>query len=250
MTPSSLVESPAQQLARSLTSIAASPGQTCHLHAVLGDYCHQSRNLLNSLKMSFYLARRCPDSQKLDPLRHLEPRYVLAERFIDRLQQIARPIPLSMVSLPLSLLIDDRVPVWTQTLARSGRALIIEPPSDSTTGAYDPMRLGQGLDDLVTWRSATAPPAHDLRLRWTIENRHFHLIWDEPKSSRSDLRPSENTLAQAAEVEHWGPLIVPLLGRLLTLQGGTLDIADSKAWTLTLRWPLDAIGHFEEAPSC
>lgn len=250
MTPTDLDEPPARQLARSLTRIAASPSQTRHLHAVLGDYCHQSRNLLNSLKMSFYLARRCPDSNKLDPLRHLEPRYILAERFIDRLQQIARPIPLSSVSLPLSLLIDDRAPVWAETLGRSGRALIIESPLDSSTGLYDPMRLGQGLDDLVAWRSAIAPPGFDLRLRWAVENRHFHLVWDEPESTRPDLRHSETTLAQAAEVEHWGPLIVPLLGRLITLQGGTLDLTDSEAWTLTLRWPLDAIGNHGEAPSC
>src|SRR4051812_10760623 len=55
------------RLTSSLCRIAADPAQVGTLYEILGGYCHQCRNTLNSLKLSLYLARRggAPDTSTI-----------------------------------------------------------------------------------------------------------------------------------------------------------------------------------------
>ena len=50
--------SPLDGLTPLLCRIVSDPAQLESLHEVLGGFCHQSRNLLNSLKLSIYLATK------------------------------------------------------------------------------------------------------------------------------------------------------------------------------------------------
>src|SRR6478735_1221713 len=84
-----------------LLRIAADPERTEHLHRVLGWYCHESRNFLNSLKMSLYLARRMGDGPAAALWAEVEATYTELERFVDRLHQLCRPSPITPVRLPL-----------------------------------------------------------------------------------------------------------------------------------------------------
>ena len=45
-------------LADSLSRVVVDPARIAELHEVLGPFCHKSRNILNSLKISLYLAHR------------------------------------------------------------------------------------------------------------------------------------------------------------------------------------------------
>jgi hypothetical protein len=240
-------DSPTEQLAGALARVAADPDLTRHLHEVLGAYCHRCRNHLNSLKISLYLARRVGGSGGQNVWRDLEPRYELVERFVDRLQLICRPMPLSLVRLPLSLLIDDRRGAWSEQLQGQGRRLIVSPPEGPEVGDFDPMRLGQGLDGLVSWRSRAGDPGSDLRVSWTADRGTFHVVWDEPPGPGPDpgFGPPDGSAADSTDA-----LALPLLTRLMTLHGGALLQARRSRWRLDLRWPIDARSTLREPQRC
>jgi hypothetical protein len=229
------------------------------LHGILGGFCHQYRNHLNSLKMSLYLA--CgPDSGTPSAVwREVEPRYTEVERFIDRLQLICRPTHLSLVRLALDLLIEERQGGWSDGLAARGRSLLLRPPEVVLVGEFDPTRLAQGLDDLVSWRAAVGDPATDLRLTWSSEGGLFHLVWDEPAQVEPGSGPracrgfevggdpTENDGDRSASL---CALTLPLLTRIISLHGGTVGTTSGESWRLDLRWPLDVSTSLREPPCC
>ncbi len=247
MESSAVVECSSGTLAGSLTRVAASPAQTQHLHDILGDYCHQFRNVLNCLKMSLYLARMSADPQGQGVWLDLESRYLHVEQFIDRLQLICRPIPPSFVKLPLSLLFDDREASWSETLASHEKRLILVPPAEPIVGSYDPIRLAPALDALVAWRSHAGDPETDLRVRWDVENEWFQIRCDEPVRTPREL---DSAPLGDDDTDAFESLTVPLLARIATLHGGSLEVARSDPWRLELRWPIDAGRTPCEAPRC
>ena len=227
-------------LAASLARIAADPAQTKQLHETLGSFCHQVRNHLNSLQMGLYLARRGQDGGA-------EPDFSLTERtcreveqFVDRLQQVFRPLPIHPARLPLGLLIDDRAKHWPEVLAAVGRRLVVERPTGNPEGEFDPLRLAAALDDLVAWRAWAGDPATDLKVGWGEQGGRLRITWDEPPCAGD--RPASPPPAKPASAgscrEACAPLIVPLLARLMTLHGGALDLPEDGPWRLTLSWPI------------
>jgi len=213
-------------LAESLTRIAASPDQSTYLHEVLGVYCHQSRNILHNLKMTLYLSQTPGDGGPI--WGETGVRYRSLERTFERLQAICQPITLHPVRLPFRLLVEDRQSTWEQTLDRTGRRLVVEPPGSEPPVPFDPQRLGQALDELVAWRAvvATSP---DLRLTWSTEADQMTVRWDEVADG-PPTRPS----CGAPTPETWS---IPYLSRLMCLHGGVLA-TEAAPWSLSLRWPL------------
>lgn len=247
---------PAVPFATALARVAADPDLTAGLYSMLGGFCHELRNLLNSLRMTLYIAQRSaePEADR-DVWDDVERRYRVVEQYVDRLQLIARPWTVTPVVLPLGTLFDDRRAAWSHLLAGRNRRLILSPPPDPGGVAFDPLRLGSGLDDLVAWRSWAGDPATDLRVRWAREGDAILVRWDEPPSkSPRRAGPARDAptdvLSNPMEAEALANLIIPLLTRTMTSHGGTLETGGPGAWHLTLRWPLDARPTHQETAPC
>src|SRR5262245_20467323 len=97
-------ELPEPGVAELLLRVAKDPVQTESLYRVLGPFCHQYRNVLNSLKMSLYLVNRAGGLKDSDAWVTIEERYAAVEALIERVHQLCRPMSVSPVRLPLHLL--------------------------------------------------------------------------------------------------------------------------------------------------
>ena len=214
-----------------LCRIVSDPAQIESLHDIVGDFCHQSRNLLNSLKLSIYLARRNSSPEMAAFWNEVEPRYFAAERIFDRLQGICRTMALSIVRLPLNLLIEERCANWAQTLAVRDRHLELAPPCAPTIGDYDPTRLGQGFDDFVAWRAEAGEPGEPLLLRWRAEDGRFQLHWIDA-SNGGDRN-------EVGVRDHSDALTLSFLARIMSAHGGSLSLQQGKGLHVWLHWPLD-----------
>jgi hypothetical protein len=218
------------ELITSLVRIAADPKQVSSLHEILGSFCHQCRNLLNSLKLSLYLARRDQRAAVDDSWNVIEPRYRAVEQFYDRLQLICRPMALVPLRTSLASLLDDRYPSWAEWMAEHDRRLEWNPPEAPTIGEFDPIRLGEGLDAFVAWRAQAGAPGEPARLSWREEDQRFRLDWDEsgaPHSRHGD-----------ACGECTGSFALPLLARVVSVHGGTIDVDFREGLHLRIQWPL------------
>jgi hypothetical protein len=222
------------RLTSSLCRIAADPAQVGTLYEILGGYCHQCRNTLNSLKLSLYLARRggAPDTSTIWD--ELEPRYQAVERLFDRLQMICRPMMLSPSRLPLALLIEEHRPKWDALLAEHGRRLELLPPRKPVVGDYDPYRLGQGLDALVALCAEQGESDAPIGLHWSSVGSQIQLEWDDSEISGSGA--SEHFDAS-------DPFALPFLARIISAHGGTLDVSLDQGLRLLCRWPIDVRSH-------
>ncbi len=125
------------------------------LHEIIGGYCHQSRNLLNTLNISLYLAQPCESSGDTAVLGRVEPLYKEVEQFFDRLQAVCRPLPHEPVKRSRSACSfrAAKRPGRTTPLAVRGRRLRCGSwlRSEQAVGAFDPTRLQIAFDDLVAW---------------------------------------------------------------------------------------------------
>jgi hypothetical protein len=229
----SLVERPAESLARVLARIAANPEQSTQFHELLRPYCHKSRNILNSLNMILYLSRRSEETEWESGLASLESLYRDVERFIDRLHHFLRPSPLALVRLSLGLLIEQEADAWSKGLASRGRRLIVSPPPEAAVGQFDPGQLEKGFNDLVTWRAWAGSARTDLRVAWEARRGWFRVVWDEIIHRR---RASSERTEGHDGLEH---LTVPLLTRIVAVHGGSLKVTDRPRWCLRMSWPLE-----------
>jgi hypothetical protein len=250
-------ESSAVELSRALARVAGDPRLTRHLHGAFGGFCHEFRNLLNSLRLSLYLARKTAGDASADVFSRVDRRYAVVERFIDRFHQVCRPMPLALVRVPLATLFDDRHAAWSDVLRRRGRRLVLSPPRDAKPAAFDAMRLASGLDDLVAWRALVGDPSTDLRVTWSTNVQNV-ITWDEPPAhrpaSRVDADADDPSWTDAGATDD-GPqvleaLTVPVLSRVISSHGGALEHGTSRPWRLTLRWPLDATPEPHETLPC
>jgi hypothetical protein len=242
MASTSVVEPPCESLTTLLSRVAASPEQTRRLHALLGPYCHQAKNLLNGINLSQYLARRDLSPSDLVVWTALEALYLEAEGFVDRVQQICRPIPLYLVRNSLGLLFESRSEAWTELLARSERRLIVAPPAEPAVGEFDPARLEKGFNDLVSWRAWAGSPRTDLRVSWTVKRGAFLVAWDEP------VRRPRSSRLSALRQDTISVLAIPLLARIAAQHAGTVCVSDAPRWRLRMSWPLD-VRHSLRDPS-
>jgi hypothetical protein len=231
----SLVECPAESLARVLTRVAANPEQSAQFHELLRPYCHKSRNILNSLNMILYLCRRSEEVERESGLASLESLYRDVERFIDRLHHFLRPSPLTLVRLPLGLLIEQQADAWSRKLASRGRRLIVSPPPapEAAIGQFDPGQLEKAFNDLVTWRASSGSSRTDLRVSWEARAGWFRVVWDERAHRR---KASAERAEERDGLEH---LTVPFLTRIVAVHGGSLKVTDRPRWCLRMSWPLE-----------
>jgi hypothetical protein len=221
-----------ESLAVSLLRAAADPAERDRLHELLGGFCHQCRNTLNSMKLSLYLAKRGSDTKRRAVWSDLEPRYMAVEQFIERLQLIVRPMALTPVRLALSLLFEERGGAWSATMAASGRTLTCVSPPDPVVVSFDPFHLGHALDGLVAWRAAAGPPGTEASLHWWVDRGRSYLEWSETVT---------NTERPAATRDE--ALVLPLLGRVATAHGGSFSIDARDGLLIRLNWPVDAFTH-------
>jgi hypothetical protein len=220
-------------LGQALSRLVTDPVRVEALHAVLGPFCHRSRNILNSLKISLYLARRqetAPGGSE-DLWAEVEQRYRMVEEFFDRLQMLWRPLSQALVRIPLSLLLEDRRERWVAQFAAHDRVLQMRATGKDDAGDYDPNSLGAALDAFVAWRAAVGEADRDARLRWQTRERRFELEWDEP---RAPLRARAETASSALRPES---LALPLLGRVIAAHGGVVELVEPSGGHLRLSWP-------------
>ena len=219
-------------LASRLLRVATDPEKARQLHELLGGFCHQCRNTLNGLKMGFYLVKRGGGTDVPAPWADLEAQYLSLERLVERLQLICRPMPVTVVRLPLGLLLDERKSCWTEALAARDRRLEFVAPDDPAVGDFDPSRLGQALDAFAAWR-ARAGGSGVVRVVWHTLDEHFHLQWEEPGA------PESLALIPGSSADRTDPLALPLLAKVISAHSGTMEVATDNGLVVRLRWPLN-----------
>jgi hypothetical protein len=233
---------PGEGLAEGLSRIVVDPGRIDALHKVLGPFCHQSRNILNSLKISLYLAHRKDASEEgiAGSWDDVEARYRAVEGLYDRLQMMWRPVTLARVPMSLSLLLEDRRRAWVADFAAHGRVLRMRAAAKSDVGEYDPHWLGLALDAFVAWRASAASRGRDAALRWSTRSGKFHVEWQEPPASRESTREGEGTgvpVPAAGGSERFEPLALPFLIRVVAAHGGIVELIEPGGSHLRLSWP-------------
>jgi len=220
----------AADLSTSLIRLTGEPERAASLHGILGEYCHSCRNILNSIRLCLYLLQKGAKSPS-ESWAALEGDYKALERLVDRLQLIYKPMVLTTVRMPLALLIEGRRLDWTERMAARGRHLEIIPPDESAVGDYDPVRLEQGLDAFVDWRTGAGPVGQSARLRWWAGEGQFHIDWEETDTGwRASTELNE---------EQFETLALPFLARVIAAHGGSLDLSVRQGFHVSMRWPLD-----------
>lgn len=212
-----------------LLTIALDPELRGRIYGRLGEYCHQCRNCLNSLKLSIYLAMKQATPASEEEWRRVDDHYRELEQRVEQVQALCRPMTLSRVTLGLDLLIDDRRDAWTRTMSAAGLDLEIIPPAERAVASFDVERLGWVLDLLVGWRAGVAPTGDRTKLRWWVEAGHAHLVWEEPAEVEAGVfgRSKPPSLA-------WS---LPLLARVVQAHGGESRIQSDRGWRLDIAWP-------------
>lgn len=217
-------------LARSLIGVASSPSKVRALHDILGGFCHQCRNTLNSLKLSLYLAKR-DASHVASPLwGDLDQRYKEVELVFDRLQAICRPLTLTPIRASLSLVMEERGPLWIEAMAARNRTLILVPPKTPDVGDFDPVRLPECLSTFILWRAEVGEFGQPAQLGWGIYEDQFLVEWDEPSAVGIG--------GSGASSDRSDPLALPLLARVLSAHGGTMTLNSHDGLHLRVSWPL------------
>jgi len=221
------------ELSESLSRIVVEPGRIESLHQILGPFCHESRNLLNILKMSLYLVHRDSGRPRSPSWDQVDRQLVVVEQFYDRMQLICRPVALSCVRLPLGMLIEDRYPDWLERFRSRGRLLKLVAPRGQAVGHYDPHHLGRAIDGFVNWRADAGAQDESATLRWSTRGGSFQVEWIEAPADE----PHEGEVAETAGDSGNDPLALPLLGRIVAAHGGSMKQLKSSGRHVQLTWP-------------
>ncbi len=212
-------------LVAQMMEIARDPSLRAAVYDRIGEYFHQCRNRLNSLKLSLYLVKRQADGELSDAWSCLDRHYGELEQKVDTVQRLCRPMTLSRVRIGLELLIDDRRSAWTEVwTARHGTLRFVGPPGP-VVARLDVDRLGHALDAFVAWRAEQGGEALDVTLRWWSESGDVRLSWEESPGA-ADPDPAEDS--------RWS---LPWLIRVIAEHGGETEVRDGEGWRLALRWP-------------
>jgi hypothetical protein len=224
-----------EELVELLSRIVVSPAQIESLYAVLGPFYHQGRNILNSIKLSLYLARREQAQSEIEEWSEVEKSYQEIEDLYDSLQLIFRPISLSRVRMSLTLLMEDRRKSWVDRFAVRGGTLELVGPRMAAVGEYDPNCLGRALDGFVRWRAGVGENGSSALLNWSTKGGDFHVEWTELEPV---FKAEEGVNARGAiEASRHEPLALPILGRVVTAHGGAMELIRPLGQHLRLSWP-------------
>ncbi len=217
------------ELRRALMDVIQSPSLRHELDRYLGDFCHQCRNRLNSLKLSIYLAKRQSNHRLNGAWKILESEYQALENQIDRIHTICRPPALTRVLLDLDLLIDDRRASWASLLDRSGSLVEFRRGGGDATVSYDVNQLGAALDALVTWRAEQGGRQTSVVIHWWVDTQDAHISWQE-------ICPAEPELSAGhrSESSSWN---LPLLIRVVAAHGGRVEVNETCGWRVLISWP-------------
>ncbi|MDR3633463.1 MAG: hypothetical protein P4L84_06470 [Isosphaeraceae bacterium] len=222
---------PAEEGHSLLLRVATDPARRSTIYELLGGFCHQCRNHLNTLKLSLYLAGRTEGASERGHWTEQEARYRAVEQLFDRLQQICRPMPLTPVCLPIALLWDEVFPRWTERFRSRGIAFEPLPPPAPLVGDFDPTRLGPALEALAEWRANATLPGQFVTFSWKADDHSFLLDWSE---SQPDAGSALNSSAAATSES----FALPFLARVMSAHGGTLEVESGDRFRLRLCWPL------------
>lgn len=228
------VGDPPTEATDTLLRAAADPDVRARLHALLGPFCHECRNHLNTLRLSLYLAGRNGPPTAAAPWRDQELRYREVEQAFERLHQICRPLSLAVVRLPIALLWDEATPHWADQCARAGITLETRAATTPIIGDFDPHHLRRGLDALIDWRIAVGSPDRTATFSWAAEAQHFWVEWAESGPATPLDECADDSL---------GSLALPFLARVLAAHGGTLHVETRNGYRVVLRWPLEIPVH-------
>jgi len=219
-----------EDLACSLLGVVSNPFKVRALHEILGGFCHQCRNTLNSLKLSIYLAKRDPAHSASLVWSDLDHRYRDVELLFDRLQAICRPMTLTPIKASLSLVMEERGPSWIEAMAARDRSLTLSPPTENDVGEFDPVRLPECLSTFIFWRAEVGEAGQPAQLRWGARADRFVIAWDEPTAWG---------IGGSGECsDRTDPLVLPLLARVISAHGGTLTLDLQDGLHLGATWPL------------
>lgn len=213
----------------SLMEIATDPHLRQKVEQVLGDFCHQGRNRLNSLKLSLYLAKRQASESVMPIWLALEQKYQDLEVQIDRVQTVCRPIGLSLVTIDLNLLFEDRLQRWSEILRDHGQTLEFCRAPAPNLARFDVNKLGMALDSLVNWRAEQADPGNTVTVRWWANQNEAQIIWTETSQTELPAVPEANLLPA------WS---LPILSRVVAEHQGLLHLDEQNGWQLTIVWPM------------
>ena len=213
-------------------------GQLEPLRQALGGFNHRCRNMLNSMKMGFYLTKRAAAEPMPERWEELVQTYTEVERLFDLVQSIYRTMSLTLVRRPFRAIVDEQERAWRQAFEREGLSLSIEPPDQESAGEFDAMRLSSALDGFIAWRASRLAPGGVATLGWSTTPKGFQVDWREspPRSLGDPVRlPSSPHAALAATTRS---LSLPLLARVVAEHRGRLHWSPRPCAEARLRWPL------------
>ena len=213
-------------------------GQLPELRQALSGFNHRCRNMLNSMKMGFYLARRAATGPLPERWDELNRTYLEVERIFDLLQAIYRTMSLTLVQGPFRAVVEERGREWRGAFERESASLAIRPPSHEAAGEFDAMRLSSALDGFIAWRASRVGPGGRATLSWATTRRHFELQWTETASPVAATRASAPLCPIAALAVTGRSLALPLLARVVAEHRGRLTWSPGNPAELRIRWPL------------
>lgn len=221
------------RLTTTLLHVVSDPTKLGSLYEILGDFCHQCRNSLNTLKLSMYLAKR--GSSELGGLDwgEFEARYHQVESTYHRLQTICRPMAIRPMKASLALVMEAHGPAWRTAMAKRGRELTLTQTSPHDVGEFDPNLLPQGLDTLIQWRAEAGAPGEPATLQWAVRGDRFQVDWHEPTVAgfnQTDAYP-----------DHPHAFALPLLARIVAAHGGLVSLDTHHGLHLGAEWPVTAL---------
>jgi hypothetical protein len=216
-------------------------GQLGPLRQALSDFNHRCRNLLNGMKMSFYLAKRSSPGPLSERWGELDQTYGAVEQLLERLSTIYRSMPLTLLKLRFGSLVDERSSVWASWFEQHGNTLTLEPPDREAVGELDAMRLISAIDAFITWRAESLPRGGRAFLKWATEGGCFQLSWIEqvPEHARNNRFPVEG-VPDSRLPTATGALSLPLLARVISEHRGRLTWTREPNVEARMRWPLFA----------
>jgi hypothetical protein len=227
------------ELSCSILRLVEDPERIETLRKMLSSFNHQCRNSLNGIKMSLYLFKREAGGPMPQRWLELERTYQELERLFDRLQVIYRPLTLTLVRSPFGQLVSERLPTWRSWFHLRGRALDVVRPGEDGPSDFDPMYLGLALDAFIAWRAEAGHANFQTSLSWKIEGESLEFKCEE-------ARPAG--LCQAAERHRatahcsrpqgqMDSLALPLLARIVSAHGGSLETSSEPDYTMRIRLP-------------
>jgi hypothetical protein len=110
-------------------------------------------------------------------------------------------------------------------MARSGKTLEFDRPSQRAVSRFDVDRLGQSLDAFVAWRAGDSESGCLATVRWWSESGSVHLVWEE-----AGLPSSPSSSVGAA----W---VLPLLARIVLAHDGKFRVENDSGYRVELSWP-------------